>query len=148
MAPAINDCPFCDIARKAVEAVLVFEDDDVLAFLDRCPIREAHCQIITKQHFETFEQLPSPLAGKVVEIGQRLARRLKEIYGVERVGFLFSGGDVPHVHAHVIPLHEKTDITSARYIIEPQAATFSSDHLVKSKETLEAVQKKLGFGLL
>ncbi len=34
--------------------------------------------------------------------------------------FLFTGGDIPHAHAHLVPMHEKTDITSRRYIAEEQ----------------------------
>ena len=45
-------------------------------------------------------------------------RALKALYGVPRVAFLFSGGDHAHAHAHVIPMHQKTDITSRRYIAE------------------------------
>ena len=35
-----------------------------------------------------------------------------------RGAFLFTGGDIAHVHAHVVPMYEKTDITSRRYIVE------------------------------
>jgi histidine triad (HIT) family protein len=45
---------------------------------------------------------------------------MKRTYGVERVAFLFAGDDIPHAHAHVVPMHEKTDITSRRYIAEEQ----------------------------
>ena len=41
---------------------------------------------------------------------------MKALYGVPRVAFLFTGGDHAHAHAHVVPLHEKTDITALRYI--------------------------------
>jgi histidine triad (HIT) family protein len=41
---------------------------------------------------------------------------MNHIYGVPRVAFLFTGGDLPHAHAHVIPMHENTDITSRLYI--------------------------------
>jgi histidine triad (HIT) family protein len=34
------------------------------------------------------------------------------------VAFLFTGGDIAHVHAHAVPIHEETDITSRRYIVE------------------------------
>ena len=48
---------------------------------------------------------------------------MKALYGVPRVAFLFSGGDHAHAHAHVVPMHEKTDITSRRYIAE-ESLTF------------------------
>jgi diadenosine tetraphosphate (Ap4A) HIT family hydrolase len=43
---------------------------------------------------------------------------LKRIEGVQRVAFCFSGSDIPHAHAHLVPLHASTDITSRRYIVE------------------------------
>jgi len=49
-------------------------------------------------------------------LGQRIAKSQKKIYSVERVGFVYTGGDIAHVHAHVVPLYEKTDITSLKYI--------------------------------
>jgi hypothetical protein len=48
---------------------------------------------------------------------------MKALYGVPRVAFLFTGGD--HAHAHVVPMHEKTDITSQRYIAE-EKLTFAA----------------------
>jgi histidine triad (HIT) family protein len=72
-----------------------------------------------------FEELPAASASRITEIGQRLARALKALYGMPRVAFLFSGGDIAHAHAHVVPMQEKTDITSRRYIAEDQL-TFRS----------------------
>ena len=38
--------------------------------------------------------------------------------GVERAGFAFMGFDIPHAHAHVLPVFERDDITSRRAIAE------------------------------
>ena len=65
---------------------------------------------------------------------------MKEVYHVDRVAFLFTGGDVAHVHAHA-----KTDITSARYIVAPEELTWSSAHLLQTREDLLAVRASLGF---
>ena len=37
------------------------------------------------------------------------------LYGGPRVAFLFTGGDVPHAHAHLMPMHEKTDSRRKRF---------------------------------
>lgn len=113
-------CLFCRIASGEVASHEVHRDDRIVAFLDIGPIREGHVQIIPIEHYETFEVLPRELAAEILDLGQRLARVQKRIYAVERVAFMFTGGDVPHAHAHVIPLVEKTDITSRRYIVEPK----------------------------
>ena len=115
-----KDCPFCHIAKGLAHADIVFEDEQVMAFVSWSPIRRGHLQVIPKQHFDYFDDLPEALAARILHLGQALAKGTKALYGVERVGFLFTGGDVKHVHAHVVPLYEKTDITSRRYIAEPE----------------------------
>ena len=69
-----------------------------------------------KAHFPYFDDLPGELASSIVLLGQRLATAMKRLYDVQRAAFLFTGGDVAHVHAHVVPIHCGTDITSRRYI--------------------------------
>jgi histidine triad (HIT) family protein len=113
-----QECLFCRIASGEVPAHVVCRDDTLVAFLDVGPIRPGHVQIIPLAHFETFDDLPAELASAILHLGQRLAKVLKEVYGVDRVGFMFTGGDISHAHAHLVPLVEKTDITSRRYIVE------------------------------
>jgi histidine triad (HIT) family protein len=43
---------------------------------------------------------------------------LRKLYAVQRVAFLFTGADIAHAHAHVVPMVETTDITSPQYIAE------------------------------
>jgi len=112
------ECLFCRIATRAVAADVVHEDEHLLAFLDVHPIRPGHVLIVPKRHFDYFESAPADIAASIVALGQRLARVMKQIYRVPQVGFLFTGSDIPHVHAHVVPMHEKTDLTSRHYILE------------------------------
>ena len=60
------------------------------------------------------------LSAEIMHLAQKLAKVQKELFGVRRVAFLFTGGDIAHAHAHLVPLVEKTDITSRRYIVEPK----------------------------
>lgn len=142
----MNDCLFCKIADKRVAAVVLCEDTDLIAFLDIAPIRTGHTQIMPKKHYETFELVPQELATRMMVMGQDLAKRLKATYNVERVAFLITGGDVPHAHAHVVPMHEKTDITSARYILNSEDLRWGSAHLLSGQESLLQVKEELGFG--
>jgi histidine triad (HIT) family protein len=140
---SMEQCIFCEIACRRLPAVTVYEDPEILAFLDHSPIRRGHTQIIPRQHFDTFEQLPAALAGRILSLGQRLALRLKELYEVERVAFAFTGGDVAHAHAHVVPIHEKGDITSTRYKLTPDIES-GSEHLRMSFDELSEVRDEIG----
>ena len=112
-------CLFCAIAAGNVPSNPVYEGDNLYAFLDIHPIRPGHIQVIPREHYPYFDDLPPPLAAEIVHLGQRLAAALKQLYQPPRVGFAFTGADVPHVHAHVVPLHDQYDLTSRSYIVEP-----------------------------
>jgi len=141
----MNDCVFCQVARGEIRSAIIYEDAEVIGLMDICPIRPGHAQIIPREHFDYFDDLPDVIACRIIHLGQRLARALKTLYGVPRVAFLFSGGDHAHAHAHVIPMHEKTDITSRRYIAE-ETLTFRSVARAPSNE-LSAIAAQLRGGL-
>jgi histidine triad (HIT) family protein len=137
----MNECEFCRIARGEIQSELFYEDPVVIGLMDICPIRPGHAQLIPREHYEYFEDLPDAIACRIIRLGQRLSRILKALYGVPRVAFLFSGGDHAHAHAHVVPMHEKTDITSRRYIAE-ETLTFRSVARAPSEE-LAAIAAEL-----
>jgi histidine triad (HIT) family protein len=115
-----TECLFCRIAGGIIPAHLVHESPRLVAFLDIHPIRPGHVLIVPREHFPYFDALPPEVAQEVLHLGQKLAPILRAQCEVERVGFMFTGTDVPHAHAHVVPLVAPTDITSRRYIAEEQ----------------------------
>ena len=117
-----DECLFCRIGRGDLPAHLVHEDDHIMAFLDLHPIRPGHSLIIPKHHHVWFEDLPLDLAGRITECGQVLARRMKQLYRVERVGFFYTGIHVAHAHAHVVPMHDRHDVSSQAYLQEGTGA--------------------------
>ncbi|HZF32414.1 MAG TPA: HIT family protein [Candidatus Angelobacter sp.] len=137
----MTDCVFCRIANGDLSANVVCEDNLVIALADIHPIRTGHTQIIPRAHHPYFEDLPEATASRIIHMGQRLSRAMKALYGVPRVAFLFTGGDHAHAHAHVVPMHDKTDITSRRYIVE-ENLTFRSTPRASTDE-LAATAAKL-----
>ena len=140
-----SSCLFCRIARGEVPARLVHETEDVVAFLDIHPIRKGHVLIVPREHFPYYDDLPSKVANEVILLAQRLAPVLRASFGVERVGLLFTGVDIAHAHAHVVPMVEPTDITSRQYIAEP-TLTFRPAPMAPSAE-LESAAESIRSGL-
>ncbi|MEA3193183.1 MAG: histidine triad family protein [Betaproteobacteria bacterium] len=108
-------------------------------------MRPGHTVIVPRSHVETFEQLAAPLANRILALGQQLAQRMRSLYKVERVAFFFTGTDIAHAHAHVVPIHEKMDITSQRYLVGAPALKWSAEHLRVDAETLNRVRDELAF---
>lgn len=111
-------CLFCRIAAGEIPAHKVFEDEDVVAFLDLHPIRPGHVLVIPRAHHVWFEDMPEALAGRVMAASQSISRALKAHYGVERVALFFTGIHVPHAHAHLVPMRHVHDVTSAAYLAD------------------------------
>lgn len=128
----VEDCIFCQIAAEPERAHAVIVTEQLVAFPDRGPIRPGHLQIIPRLHIETFEDLPEEIAAEILWTGQRLARALKRIHAVPRVAFLFTGGDIAHAHAHLVPMVEPTDITSRRYILDEEVTFAPRPHATQA----------------
>ena len=129
----MTQCLFCRIVSGELPAEVIFEDELVVAIADIYPIRAGHTQIVSRQHVPYFEDLPDATASRIIHVGQRLSRAMKSLYGVPRIAFALTGGDHAHAHAHVVPMHENTDITSRRYIVE-ERLTFRSMPRVTAEE--------------
>ena len=142
----MTDCIFCKIASGDIPANIVYRDEMITVFMDRGSIRPGHMQVIPNAHHPYFDDLPSDVAAHIMATGQRLAKALKSITGKDRVAFLFTGGDVAHAHAHCLPMHEKTDITSTKYIAETDL-TFVAPEPTPDKELkamAQRIRKELG----
>ncbi|MDR6627578.1 alpha/beta fold hydrolase [Caulobacter segnis] len=99
--------PFAKILRGELPTYKVYEDADVLAFMDRAPMEPGHVLVISKtsKARTILEMDPKDLA-KVMAVVQRVGRAEVEALGLE--GFMIIqnngvGQSVPHLHVHVIP---------------------------------------------
>lgn len=97
---------FSKIIAREVPADIVYEDDNVLAFLDINPVRKGHVLVIPKKHYEWFTDLPEELILPLFGASQRIALALKKVTGADLIHFSIVGDEVPHVHIHLIPYFE------------------------------------------
>ena len=108
-----DNCLFCKIAQKKEFAAILYEDDDVMAFMDIRPVNEGHTLIIPKKHAKYVNELSEEDFLKVFPIGYRISNRIKEVYPeITDFNFLIADGEcagqeIPHVHLHVIPRKRK-----------------------------------------
>ena len=55
----MEDCIFCKIVRGEIPCYKVYEDDEVLAFLDISQTTKGHTLVIPKEHFQNMLYCPS-----------------------------------------------------------------------------------------
>jgi len=98
---------FAKIIRGELPAWKVYEDADVLAFMDRAPLEAGHVLVISKtsKARNLLDIDPKDLA-KVMAVAQKVGQAEVDALGLE--GFMLIqnngvGQSVPHLHVHVIP---------------------------------------------
>lgn len=109
MCASSIDCIFCKIVAKKLPAHIVYDDDEILAFLDIRPINPGHTLVIPKHHTKSLNDLDSKLAGRLFQIAGQIASALRTS-GIrcEGINVWLADGkaafqEVPHIHIHVIP---------------------------------------------
>ena len=105
------ECPFCKIAAGEIPAAKVYEDDDVMAFLDLAPVNKGHTLVIPKEHHETLCDTPDELLGKLISTTKLMAQAVQDATNCGGINIWqnnhrVAGQAVPHIHFHVIPRFE------------------------------------------
>ncbi|SEW19252.1 HIT family protein [Halobacterium jilantaiense] len=106
-----EDCIFCQIVDGEIPGRVVYEDDDVLAFLDANPMAPGHTLVVPKAHHETLGDLPEADGSAVFAALHRLAPLVEDAVDADASTVAFNNGEaagqeIPHVHGHVIPRFE------------------------------------------
>lgn len=99
-------CRFCAIIRGEQPAILVFEDDSSVAFLDRRPLFPGHLLLVPREHHETLVQLPGRLIAPLFTAARLLARAVEVALGAEGSFIAMNNRvsqSVPHLHIHIVP---------------------------------------------
>jgi histidine triad (HIT) family protein len=105
------ECLFCRIARGEIPSEKVYEDSDVLAFLDIGPVNKGHALVIPKKHYETIMVLPDELLCKVVSAVKKVSAAVKKGTNCDGISIGQSnhpaaGQAIAHLHFHVMPRYE------------------------------------------
>lgn len=106
-----DECIFCRIVDGDIPARVVYEDDDVLAFLDANPLAPGHTLVIPKEHYEDLEATPAEDGEMTFAAVHYLTPIVKE--AVDAAGSNIgvndgevAGQEVDHLHVHIIPRFE------------------------------------------
>ena len=103
-----NDCVFCQIVKGLMPATKIYEDDDVLAFLDISQVTPGHALVIPKKHYDNFVSTPKDILSKVMSVTQRISQASLTMLGAKGINVLTNvnreaGQSVMHFHVHIIP---------------------------------------------
>lgn len=103
-----DDCVFCKIMKREINADIVYEDDAVVAFKDINPAAPVHILIVPRKHIPTLldmEKDDEALMGHLHSVANEIARAFE----LDKKGYrtvINCGSDagqiVFHLHLHLL----------------------------------------------
>lgn len=108
------DCIFCKIINREIPANIVYEDDDVLAFLDITQGTKGHTLVIPKKHSKNLLEVDQQSLDNVFRATQEVAKAIQKAFNPIGLNVL-NNTDKPlqsvfHFHVHVIPRYENDGV--------------------------------------
>jgi histidine triad (HIT) family protein len=106
----MDSCIFCKIVKGEIPSSKVYEDDDVLAFLDIAPVNIGHTLVIPKGHFENILKTPEETMVHMMKVVKKVSHGLDVLkpdgININMNNKSAAGQVVFHSHIHVIPRYE------------------------------------------
>lgn len=100
---------FLKIISGELPAYKVAETDDFLAFLDLRPNTKGHTLCIPKIEVNKLFDLEEDTYMNLMAFSRKVALAIEKAVSCKRVGMMVIGLEVPHVHVHLVPLHQMQD---------------------------------------
>lgn len=122
----MEDSIFTKIIKGEIPSHKIYEDDKTLAFLSIYPSVTGHTLVVPKVQVETLWDLEDSDYQAVMATVKKVALRLKEVLGVERVGEKVIGLDVPHAHVHLVPFTTAEQYYASETKDEPDHAALAT----------------------
>ncbi|MEQ1418839.1 HIT family protein [Acinetobacter indicus] len=128
---------FARILREELPAIKVYEDEQVLAFMDIMPQADGHTLVIPKSPAVTLLDLDPQVAAYTIQVVQKVAKAMEKALGLDGIVLMqlsgaAAGQTVPHVHFHLIP-------TSVHQLGKHAAQMGDQEKIMQLAEKIKAV---------
>ena len=101
-------CNFCEIGAGRAPADIVYEDQDVIAFMDVAPAASGHVVVVPRAHRADLWELTDDEFTRVASAALQVARRIKRALQPDGLTLKHGSGEAAeqeafHFHLDVIP---------------------------------------------
>jgi len=125
---------FTKIINKEIPCYKIAEDENFIAILDVNPNAKGHSLCIPKQEINKIFDMDEALYLGLMKFSRNVAKAIEKSVECKRVGVAVVGLEVPHVHVHLIPLHDMDDMRFQRKVTLTQE---------EFEELAEAIRKNI-----
>jgi Diadenosine tetraphosphate (Ap4A) hydrolase and other HIT family hydrolases len=108
----MNKTIFEKIIDREIPANIVYEDDDVIAFMDAFPIVKGHTLVVPKQPIENIFDLDEETGTKLMSVITKVSTAVRDAFQPAGLNVVQNNGayasqSVFHLHFHIIPRYKE-----------------------------------------
>lgn len=116
----MKNCIFCSIIQGDIPSSKVYEDEQVLAFLDISQTTPGHTLVIPKKHVRNMLDMDAETASQTFARIPKIARAVQKAMGAPAMNIInnnesLAGQTVFHAHIHLVPRYNEGDGISIQY---------------------------------
>lgn len=129
------DCLFCKLVNKEIPALVVYEDDDTISFMELNPSAPGHVMVILKKHGNNILDYSQEELGKLMASVQKVTKKIEKALEPDSITIGINHKErrgVPHLHIHLIPRWENDKGGIIQSVVKN-----------KPKESREVIAEKL-----
>lgn len=123
---------FSKIVAGEIPAHKIAENDEFLAFLDVFPCAEGHTLVIPKAETDYLFDLDNDTYLRLFAFAKSIEPAIKKAVPCLKVGLAVVGLEVPHVHIHLIPMNEVSDMDFSK------KKSFTQEQLAETAAKIKA----------
>lgn len=132
-----EECVFCKIVEGKIPSYKVYEDENVLAFLDANPVSKGHTLVVPKKHVEDIHGTEDMtyMWEAIVKVTDAIDGALEpQGFNIDQNNGEVAGQEVFHMHFHITP----------RYTGEEIELNYDRTELEEGKSVAETIFREFG----
>jgi histidine triad (HIT) family protein len=101
---------FSKIIAGEIPSYKIVADRGFVAFLDINPVAKGHVLVVPKKEVDYLFDLDDETLADLMIFAKRVAKAMKKVIECKKIGVAVMGLEVPHVHIHLIPITNESDM--------------------------------------
>ena len=139
MSTTVDNCILCKIAQKKIDAKIIDENENAIAFLDAFPLTAGHTLVITKNHYAKLQDVDYDQINQLFSLANKILPSIEKGTGVQSTLIAIHNGkdagqEIPHLHVHIVPRKLGDGGGSIH-------SMFDSSHRLEEREIIKVFKK-------
>jgi histidine triad (HIT) family protein len=104
---------FTRIINGEIPGTFIWRDERCVAFMSINPMSFGHALVVPIEEVDHWVDGAPDLIAHLFEVSRVISVAQKNVFGCARVGLIIAGYEVPHMHIHLVPTNEISELSFA-----------------------------------